>query len=192
MPKISARLAITLILIAVLQSGCGIMDIINLIDDNTERATYDMASYKLSADEDCTGETYENDTCAEAVNPFPDTFILALTDASKGIESLYYSIHNGSVFRINNTSDELLYETDILRDMNDDKDYGFKIEQGGYTCTSIINYSNIDPTSDDTNRYFNGRYVTTNCVNSDDAEVSCHLCYNLSETLNNNSSQQNL
>jgi len=180
MPRISARLAITLVLIAVLQSGCGIMDIINLFEELNEHETFDIASYKLSADEDCTSETYENDICAEAINPFPDTFILSLTDATQNLEDGHFTPHDDSVFRITNTSDELLYETDILRDMNDDKDYGFMIEQGGYACTSIIRPSN--PSQDES--FDEGSYVTTNCVNSDNAEVSCHLCYNLFEKLN--------
>ena len=180
MPKISARLAITLALIAVLQSSCGIMDIINLVDRLDDHSTFGSASYKLSADEDCTDETYENDTCAEAINPFPDTFILALTDATISTDDFRLITYEDSMIRITNTSDETLYETDLLRDMNNDRDYGFKIVQGGYACTSIVRFSNRSRDGS----FESGRYTTTNCVNDDDAEVSCHLCYNLLETLN--------
>jgi len=154
--------------------------IMDLFEDVSAREAYDIASYKLSDDENCADETYENDTCAEAINPFPETFILSLTDATQNLEDGHYTPHDNSVFRISNDSDELLYEVDILREMNDDDDYGFKIEQGGYTCTSIIRSSN--PSRDDS--FDEGEYVTTNCVNDSDAKVSCHLCYNLFEKLN--------
>lgn len=180
MPKISVKLLVTLISIALLQSGCAISQIVDLFEDLSAYETYNIASFKQSSDEDCGGEVYENDTCEEAVNPFPDTFILSLTEATQNLEDGYFTPHEGSVFRITNESEELLYELEILRDMNDESDYGFKIEQGGYTCTSIIRPSN--PARDES--LDEGEYITTNCINDSDSEVSCHLCYKLLEKLN--------
>lgn len=188
MPKISARLAITLVLIALLQSGCGIMDIIDALERLDDYATFETSSYRQSGDADCSSETYENDTCTEAVNPFPDRFILNITEATLNIDLSVYTLHNDSIFKIINSSDELLYETDIVQDMNSDKDYGFIIEQGGYICTSIARYSYAD--SEDS--YKVGEYITTDCVNTGDTADSCHLCYDLLETLGNSiTSQQN-
>jgi len=180
MPKISAKLLVTLISITLLQSGCAISRIVDIFEDLSAYETYDIASYMMSDDEDCGGEAYENDTCAEAINPFPDKFILALTEATQNMEDGYYTPHDGSVFRISNDDEELLYEVEILRNMNDNSDYGFSIVQGGYTCTSIIRDSN--PARDDS--LDEGEYITTNCVNDSDSKVSCHLCYNLFEKLN--------
>ena len=130
MPKISAKLIVTLISLALLQSGCMVSQIMDLFEDISAYEAYDMASYKLSADEDCSGETYENDTCEEAINPFPEKFILSLTEATQNLEDGYYTPHEGSVFRISNDDNELLYEEEILRDMNSNSDYGFRIVQG--------------------------------------------------------------
>ena len=188
MPKISVKLVVLLISLSLLQSGCGIMKIIDAIERLDDYATFETSSYRQSDDADCSSETYEDDTCTEAINPFPDRFVLNITEATLDTDLTVYTLHNDSMFKIINSSDELLYETDIVQDMNSDKDYGFIIEQGGYLCTSISRYSYAD--SEDS--YKVGEYVTTNCVNNEDTADSCHLCYNLLETLGTNiTSQQN-
>lgn len=188
MPKIGIKFVVLLISLAVLQSGCGIMDIIDALERLDDYATFETSSYRQSDDADCSSETYENDTCTEAVNPFPDRFILNITEATLNLDISVYTLHNDSMFKIINSSDELLYETDIVRDMNSDKDYGYIIEQGEYICTSIVRFSN----SDSEDSYEVGEYITTNCVNTEDTADSCHLCYDLLETLGTSiSSQQN-